>query len=64
MEEELYDLETDPHEQINLAEDGRYVERLRGLRALPRQHMIATKDLFLDGPFTRDYDAKMVQRNQ
>jgi hypothetical protein len=64
VEEELYDLETDPHEQTNLAEDERYAEPLRGLRALLRQHMIATKDPFLDGPFTRDYDAKMVERNQ
>ncbi len=64
VEEELYDLETDPHEQTNLAEDERYAEPLRGLRALLRQHMIATKDPFLDAPFINDYDAKMVQRNQ
>jgi hypothetical protein len=64
VEEELYDLETDPHEQTNLAKDERYAEPLRGLRALLRQHMIATQDPFLDAPFTNDYDAKMVQRNQ
>jgi arylsulfatase A-like enzyme len=64
VEEELYDLETDPHEQANLAAEERYAEPLRSLRAVLREHMIATRDPLLDAPFTRDYDAKRVERSQ
>ena len=63
-EEELYDLETDPHEQVNLASDRpmyepesagsdphpEYVDVLEDLRARLEEWMVATDDPLLDGP--------------
>jgi arylsulfatase A-like enzyme len=64
VEEELYHLEEDPHEQRNLVGDTKHAEQLRELRALLRQHMIDTKDPLLDGPFTRDYDPESYRRSE
>jgi arylsulfatase A-like enzyme len=63
-EEELYDLESDPHEQVNLASDRpmyepesaesdphpEYVEVLEDLRERLERWMIETDDPLLDGP--------------
>jgi hypothetical protein len=43
--EELYDLEHDPHELVNLADDPAYAERLRGLRRTLSDWMQSSGDL-------------------
>lgn len=43
--EELYDLETDPDEVINLAQSPEYHARLQSLRAVLRKHILDTRDL-------------------
>lgn len=43
--EELYDLETDPHQVHNLAADPQQQTVLTRLRAALRQHLLATRDL-------------------
>jgi hypothetical protein len=56
--EELYDLETDPNEQKNLAADpafGRVLELMR--RDLDRQ-MAETQDSYLGRGFEKNYPAK------
>jgi len=45
--EELYDLETDPHEIRNLAEDPRYEAILVAMRRVHQQWMFETRDLGL-----------------
>jgi arylsulfatase A-like enzyme len=56
VEEELFHLEDDPHEQTNLAGDALHAEQLRVMRSLLRRHMIDTRDPLLDRPFTHDFD--------
>lgn len=48
-EEELYDLDADPHEQENLAEDPAYSAELSSLRNRVDQWMEATDDRLLEG---------------
>ena len=48
-EEELYDLEADPHEQENLADDPEYADRLESLRETVDEWMESTDDRLLDG---------------
>ena len=55
VEEELYDLSSDPNEQVNLAADPDYSEELEKMRELLSEHMRATEDPFLDKPFTFDF---------
>jgi len=45
--EELYDLQTDPHEVNNLADDPKYKSRLTKMRKVHMQWMLDTKDLGL-----------------
>ena len=54
--EELYDVQADPHEWVNLAHDPGYAERIRELRrvapktfAAPEPRLNVVKDLFLHG---------------
>ena len=47
--EELYDLEADPHEQENLADDPEYADRLESLRETVDEWMESTDDRLLDG---------------
>lgn len=54
--EELYDLENDPHEQNNLAEDRQYLDVLEHMQQLLDRHMEETGDPFLGKPFTHDYE--------
>ena len=57
VEEELYNLESDPNEQVNLAGEARYRQKLKEMRDMLRRHMESTADPFLDKGFTRDYNA-------
>jgi len=45
--EELYDLQSDPHEMVNLAMDSKYRERLVAMRKVLQQRMMATRDMGL-----------------
>ena len=45
--EELYDLQSDPHEMVNLAMDSKYRERLVSMRKVLHQRMIETRDMGL-----------------
>jgi len=45
--EELFDLETDPHETNNLARDPAHAEVLQRLRAGLREHLVGVRDLAL-----------------
>ena len=45
--EELYDLQSDPHEMVNLAMDSKYRERLVSMRKVLYQRMMATRDMGL-----------------
>ena len=45
--EELYDLQSDPHELVNLANTAKYQERLASMRKALRQHMTQTRDMGL-----------------
>jgi len=51
--EELYDLERDPHEQVNLAGEPAHAGALEELRARLDAHMTATADAWLGRPFER-----------
>ncbi len=42
--EELYDLERDPHEVVNLADSAAHQQILTAMRALLRNHLLATRD--------------------
>ena len=53
--EELYHIETDPHEQTNLTEDPNDLSVLNGMRDLLDRHMEETEDPYLGAPFTHDY---------
>lgn len=55
-EEELYDLEADPDEQVNLAEDPAYAEVLEEMRGRLAAWQEETDDPFLGAPFTLDYE--------
>jgi len=55
VEEELYNLGEDPHEQVNLVGDPDSAQMLGQMRELLRDHMEATGDPFLDARFTHDY---------
>jgi N-sulfoglucosamine sulfohydrolase len=57
VSEELYDLGSDPHEQVNLAGKREHGAVLDAMRARLRKHMAATGDPFLNRTFTSDYDA-------
>lgn len=59
--EELYDLKKDPHEQNNLVQhdkvlDKNYQEDLERMRRLLKEHMKRTNDPYLGHEFTHDYD--------
>lgn len=54
-EEELYNLDDDPNEQVNLTADPGSAQRLGQMRQLLREHMEATADPYLDAPFTNDH---------
>jgi len=56
IEEELYDLAADPHEQKNLSSDPAFENELKKMRALLKEHMKKTKDPYLNKPFSRDYN--------
>ena len=45
--EELYDLQSDPHEMVNLAMDSKHRERLVSMRKVLHQRMIETRDMGL-----------------
>ena len=45
--EELYDLQSDPHEMVNLAIDSKHHERLVAMRKVLQQRMMATRDMGL-----------------
>jgi uncharacterized sulfatase len=45
--EELYDLQSDPHEMVNLAMDSKHRERLVSMRKVLHQRMMATRDMGL-----------------
>ena len=45
--EELYDLQSDPHEMVNLAMDSKHRERLVSMRKVLQQRMMATLDMGL-----------------
>ncbi|MDA8774633.1 sulfatase-like hydrolase/transferase [Opitutales bacterium] len=45
--EELYDLQRDPHEMVNLAIDSKHHERLVAMRKVLQQRMMATRDMGL-----------------
>jgi arylsulfatase A-like enzyme len=45
--EELYDLQSDPHEMVNLAMDSKHRERLVAMRKVLQQRMVATRDMGL-----------------
>ena len=45
--EELYDLQSDPHEMVNLAMDSKHRERLVAMRKVLYQRMMATRDMGL-----------------
>ena len=49
--EELYDLEADPQEQVNLVDDPAHADALDEMRALLDAHMEATADPYLGRPF-------------
>jgi len=48
--EQLYDLESDPHEQENLVNDPDYKEQLESLRARVKDWMVETDEPLLEGP--------------
>lgn len=56
VKEELYDLLKDPHEQNNLIAQQGYAAVKDEMQRRLRSHMVATKDHYLDAPFTKDYD--------
>ncbi len=56
LPEELYDIVNDPNEANNLAENPGFKKPLAEMRALLKQHMIATADPYLGKPFTRDFN--------
>jgi arylsulfatase A-like enzyme len=45
--EELYDLQSDPHELVNLAEDPKHRDRLAAMRKILHQRMTETRDVGL-----------------
>lgn len=47
--EELYDLENDPFEQLNLVDDEKYIEILRDCRAKVQRWMEESSDPLLEG---------------
>ncbi len=49
--EELYHLESDPNEQVNLIDDSSHAAALSDLRARLDTHMRDTSDPFLDAPY-------------
>jgi arylsulfatase A-like enzyme len=51
VEEELYDLTIDPHEQTNLATDPAYSSALESMRNRLDDHMARTADPYLGAPF-------------
>jgi arylsulfatase A-like enzyme len=55
VEEELYNLVDDPQERTNLVSDASVRPALDRMRGLLHRQMAATKDPFLDAPFTNDY---------
>ncbi len=55
IEHELYDLENDPQEQNNLANNPEFFLTLTDLQARLGSHMKETGDPFLNQPFTKDY---------
>lgn len=63
VEEELYDLSADPHEQKNLAKDETHASRLEMMREILDKHMKETNDPFLGKPFTRDFDPSLYERH-
>lgn len=52
-QEELYDLDADPHELINIASDPKHAETLKQLRSALETWAVETKD-FIPSPLTRD----------
>jgi hypothetical protein len=56
--EELYDLESDPHEQRNLAADPAFEVALEQMRKLLDRQMAETRDPYLGREFERNYPAK------
>jgi arylsulfatase A-like enzyme len=49
--EELYDVENDPHEQMNLVDEPAHKQTLREMRSLLDEHMRRTEDPFLGKAF-------------
>jgi len=60
--EELYDLENDPNEQLNLAEDSALAEELKMMRSILDRHMRDTRDPFLGKEFERNYSPEDAER--
>jgi N-sulfoglucosamine sulfohydrolase len=58
VREELYDLESDPNEQRNLAGSPDHRDRLRSMADRLERHMTETGDPYLGAPFTRDHDPR------
>lgn len=56
VEEELYDLTSDPNEKTNLVGDGSWQATLDSMRVLLDDHLEATGDPYLDEPFTHDFE--------
>jgi len=56
--EELYDLENDPNEQVNLVADPAFEPALEQMRRRLDAHMAETRDPYLGREFERNYPAK------
>ena len=60
--EELYDLQSDPHEMVNLAMDSKYRERLVSMRKVLHQRMMATRDMgLIPEPILEDVGGRRKQ---
>ena len=64
VEEELYHLKNDPHEQRNLASENEYQDILALLREILNSQMEGTRDPFLNHVFTRDYDPSQYRKSE
>ncbi len=64
VRQELYDLQSDPHEQNNLAEDAQYASVLTEMSGLLDRHMKQTADPYLGAKFTSDYGSRSYEMSK